>query len=49
MPHLLMARFAHTAVVTNDLQSVIVSGGFNKYPLKCVEIYDIMNNKWKKG
>lgn len=30
MPPLLMARFAHTAVVSNDLQSIIVSGGFNQ-------------------
>ena len=30
MPPLLMPRFAHTAVVSNDLQSIIVSGGFNQ-------------------
>ena len=49
MPPLSMPRFAHTAVITNDLQSVIVSGGFNKEPLKSVEIFDTMEGKWRKG
>ena len=31
-----LARFSHSAVVTNDFQSVIVSGGFNMKPLKSV-------------
>lgn len=49
LPPLTMPRFAHTAVVTNDLQSIIVSGGFNKQPLKSVEVFDIMEGKWKLG
>lgn len=31
---MVQARFAHTAVVSSDMQSIIVSGGFNKKPLK---------------
>lgn len=27
-------RFAHTALVTNDMQNIIVSGGFYKKPLR---------------
>lgn len=33
-PPMVQARFAHTAVVSSDMQSIIVSGGFNKKPLK---------------
>jgi hypothetical protein len=43
------ARFAHTAVLTHDLSSVIVSGGFNEGPLKSVEIWDVIEENWKPG
>lgn len=36
-------RFAHTALVTQDLQRVIVSGGFNQKALKSVEYFDIID------
>jgi hypothetical protein len=42
-------RFAHTAVVTNDLQYIVVSGGYQNKALKCTEIFDIIKEKWMEG
>ncbi len=40
------SRFTHTAVVTNDYQNILVFGGFQNEPLKSVEVYNILENKW---
>ena len=42
-------RCAHTALVTGDLQNIIVSGGFHNKPLKSTEVFDIINEKWVQG
>ena len=39
---MIKARFAHTALATSDMQYIIVSGGFNKHPLKSTEIFNVI-------
>ena len=40
------ARFTHSAVCTSDYQSIIVFGGFENKPLRSVEVYNVVENKW---
>lgn len=35
------ARFAHTALISKDLQFIIISGGYDTKPLRNVQIFNI--------
>jgi influenza virus NS1A-binding protein len=39
-------RFTHSAVSTSDYQNIIVFGGFQNQPLRSVEVYNTVENKW---
>lgn len=39
------ARFAHTAVLTSDLQYLIICGGYDTKALRSLEVFDIHKEK----